>query len=63
LEKKNKGDAHLGKQNLLVFDLGGGTFDVTILQHDHGIVEVLATVGDGTYEYIFLIIQRALRRY
>jgi molecular chaperone DnaK (HSP70) len=36
---------HTGKQNLLVFDLGGGTFDVTVLQHDHGYVEVLSTVG------------------
>jgi heat shock protein 5 len=29
-----------------VFDLGGGTFDVTLLTIDHGVFEVLATNGD-----------------
>jgi len=29
-----------------VFDLGGGTFDVSVLTIDHGIFEVLATAGD-----------------
>jgi molecular chaperone DnaK len=33
-------------QILAVFDLGGGTFDITILRFDHGIFEVLATAGD-----------------
>eukprot|EP00887_Chlorella_sp_A99_P001990 scaffold18.g1990.t1 len=32
---------------VLVFDLGGGTFDVSILQAFEGIVEVLATAGDS----------------
>jgi len=32
--------------NLLVFDLGGGTFDCTILNLDDGIMEVKATTGD-----------------
>ncbi|BBN01130.1 endoplasmic reticulum chaperone BiP [Marchantia polymorpha subsp. ruderalis] len=35
-----------GEQNILVFDLGGGTFDVSILTIDDGVFEVLATNGD-----------------
>jgi molecular chaperone DnaK (HSP70) len=31
---------------ILVFDLGGGTFDVTLLAIDHGVFEVKATAGD-----------------
>ncbi|KAL3827290.1 hypothetical protein ACHAXA_005036 [Cyclostephanos tholiformis] len=34
------------EQNVLVFDFGGGTFDVTLLTIDGGIFEVLATNGD-----------------
>lgn len=29
-----------GEQNILVFDLGGGTFDVTLLTIDNGVFEV-----------------------
>src|SRR6201994_1725357 len=35
-----------GEKNILVFDLGGGTFDVTVLTIDSGVFEVLATNGD-----------------
>ncbi|TDH65340.1 hypothetical protein CCR75_006282 [Bremia lactucae] len=35
-----------GEKNVLVFDLGGGTFDVTLLAIDGGVFEVLATNGD-----------------
>eukprot|EP00274_Cyanoptyche_gloeocystis_P007537 CAMPEP_0196656134 /NCGR_PEP_ID=MMETSP1086-20130531/13614_1 /TAXON_ID=77921 /ORGANISM="Cyanoptyche gloeocystis , Strain SAG4.97" /LENGTH=664 /DNA_ID=CAMNT_0041988759 /DNA_START=62 /DNA_END=2056 /DNA_ORIENTATION=- len=34
------------EKNILVFDLGGGTFDVTLLTIDEGVFEVLATNGD-----------------
>ncbi|KAL7575884.1 hypothetical protein ACA910_003196 [Epithemia clementina (nom. ined.)] len=34
------------EENILVFDLGGGTFDVTLLSIDHGVFEVLATSGN-----------------
>jgi len=35
-----------GEKNILVFDLGGGTFDVTILTIENGVFEVIATNGD-----------------
>jgi chaperone protein DnaK len=34
------------EENVLVFDLGGGTFDVTLLTIDNGVFEVRATNGD-----------------
>merc|ERR1712032_1322002 len=34
------------EQNILVYDLGGGTFDVTLLTIDNGVFEVLSTNGD-----------------
>jgi L1 cell adhesion molecule like protein len=41
LDKKGKGE-----QNILIFDLGGGTFDVSLLSIDDGVFEVKATAGD-----------------
>ena len=41
LDKKGKGES-----NILIFDLGGGTFDVSLLTIDDGIFEVKATAGD-----------------
>ena len=34
------------EENILVFDLGGGTFDVTLLSIDNGVFEVRATSGN-----------------
>jgi len=35
-----------GEKNILIFDLGGGTFDVSILNIDAGVFEVKSTAGD-----------------
>ena len=40
LDKKGK------ESQIIVYDLGGGTFDVSLLSIDDGVFEVLATVGD-----------------
>lgn len=39
-------DKREGEKNILVFDLGGGTFDVSLLTIDNGVFEVVATNGD-----------------
>ncbi|CAL4982458.1 unnamed protein product [Urochloa decumbens] len=36
----------VGEKNVLIFDLGGGTFDVSLLTIEEGIFEVKATTGD-----------------
>jgi molecular chaperone DnaK len=36
-----------GQETVLVFDLGGGTFDVSVLEVGDGVVEVRSTSGDG----------------
>ncbi|KAI0709469.1 heat shock protein HSS1 [Earliella scabrosa] len=41
LDKKTQGE-----RNVLIFDLGGGTFDVSLLTIEEGIFEVKATAGD-----------------
>ncbi|RLN51929.1 hypothetical protein BBJ29_008492 [Phytophthora kernoviae] len=39
-------DKKRGEHNVLIFDLGGGTFDVSLLSIEEGIFEVKATAGD-----------------
>jgi len=41
------GENKQGEHKILVFDLGGGTFDVSILDVGEGVFEVLATAGDN----------------
>jgi len=44
LDKKKSG--HTKEMHILIFDLGGGTFDVSLLSIDDGVFEVKATAGD-----------------
>jgi L1 cell adhesion molecule like protein len=44
LDKKSAGEDR--ERNVLIFDLGGGTFDVSLLSIDDGVFEVKATAGD-----------------
>merc|ERR1719327_192654 len=59
LDKKSAGE-----KNILVFDLGGGTFDVSLLTIDNGVFEVLATSGDthlGGEDFDNRVIQHLLK--
>lgn len=42
----DQGNDAMEDQNVLVFDLGGGTFDVTLLNLDEGVFDVLSSEGD-----------------
>ena len=42
----DKKDSSAGERNVLIFDLGGGTFDVSLLTIEEGIFEVKSTNGD-----------------
>lgn len=44
LDKKTQGQT--GERNVLIFDLGGGTFDVSLLAIEDGVFEVKSTAGD-----------------
>jgi len=46
LDKKASVSDGKGERNVLIFDLGGGTFDVSILTIEDGIFEVKSTAGD-----------------
>jgi molecular chaperone DnaK len=39
------GSGH-GKERILVYDLGGGTFDISLIEMEDGVIEVLATDGN-----------------
>jgi Fe-S protein assembly chaperone HscA len=57
LDKKNRG-------TVAVYDLGGGTFDISILKVEDGVFEVLATSGDthlGGDDFDNLLVQLVLR--
>ena len=57
-------DKKSGEKNILVFDLGGGTFDVSLLTIDNGVFEVLATSGDthlGGEDFDNRVIQHLLK--
>merc|ERR1719214_436531 len=57
-------DKKSGEKNILVFDLGGGTFDVSLLTIDNGVFEVIATSGDthlGGEDFDNRVIQHLLK--
>jgi len=45
-QAKTAASSQMGEKNVLIFDLGGGTFDVSLLSIDDGVFEVQATAGD-----------------
>ena len=50
-----------GQRRILVYDLGGGTFDVSVVKIESGVVEVLATSGDnhlGGDDFDAIILER-----
>ncbi|ORY50150.1 hsp70-like protein [Neocallimastix californiae] len=60
LDKKSEGE-----KNVLIFDLGGGTFDVSLLTIEDGIFKVKATSGDthlGGEDFDNRLVKRSLRR-
>ncbi len=58
--------SHSGLERILVYDLGGGTFDVSIVQSENGVVEVLASHGDtrlGGDDFDDLLLQQVANRF
>jgi len=54
------------EMNILVFDLGGGTFDVSVLSVDEGLFEVMATAGDthlGGEDFDEIIMKHVVAKY
>ena len=57
---------HGEPQKVMVYDLGGGTFDVSVIEIGEGVIEVLATAGDnhlGGDDFDERITQWILRRF
>jgi molecular chaperone DnaK len=58
--------SHQTLQRMLVYDLGGGTFDVSIVQSQEGVVEVLSSHGDtqlGGDDFDELLLKRVCDRF
>jgi molecular chaperone DnaK len=54
------------EKTILIFDLGGGTFDVSLLHMSHGVYEILSTTGDtflGGEDFDFKIVDWLADRY
>lgn len=61
MDKKGGGEKHV-----LIYDLGGGTFDVTLLSIDDGVFEVKATAGDthlGGEDFDSRLVDHCLRNF
>ncbi|KAJ6256212.1 Endoplasmic reticulum chaperone [Drechslerella dactyloides] len=59
-------DKKEGDRQIIVYDLGGGTFDVSLLSIDQGVFEVLATAGDthlGGEDFDYRVIQYFAKQY
>ena len=59
-------DKQSSERNVLIFDLGGGTFDVSLLSIDEGIFEVKATAGDthlGGSDFDHIITEHLIREF
>ncbi|KAG2125149.1 heat shock protein 70 family [Suillus clintonianus] len=55
-----------GESQIIVYDLGGGTFDVSLLSIDDGVFEVLATAGDthlGGEDFDNRVIDHLVKQY
>ncbi|KAJ6116124.1 heat shock protein 70 [Penicillium sp. IBT 18751x] len=61
LDKKQEGE-----RNVLIFDLGGGTFDVSLLTIEEGIFQVKATAGDthlGGEDFDSLLVKHFVKEF
>ena len=57
LDKKGSGE-----RNILIYDMGGGTFDVSLLTIEDGIFEVKATAGDTPWGVVGFCVQDFKRK-